>query len=34
MKGIDISEHNGIIDWNKVKSDGIEFAILRIGWIR
>ena len=33
MKGIDVSEHNGIIDWNKVKSDGIEFAILRIGWI-
>ena len=32
-KGIDVSEHKGIIDWNKVKNDGIEFAIIRIGWI-
>lgn len=30
--GIDVSEHQGIIDWNKVKSQ-IDFAILRLGWI-
>lgn len=32
MKGIDVSVHNGNIDWNKVKSDGIDFAILRAGY--
>lgn len=32
MKGIDVSVHNGDIDWNKVKADGIEFAILRAGY--
>lgn len=32
-KGIDISEHNGSIDFTKVKNSGIEFVILRIGWI-
>ncbi len=31
-KGIDVSEWQGVIDWNKVKNDGIEFAILRLGW--
>lgn len=30
--GIDVSQHQGIIDWNKVKSQ-INFAILRLGWI-
>lgn len=30
---IDISEHNGTIDFNKVKQDGIEGIILRVGWI-
>lgn len=30
MKGIDISEHNGYIDFNKVKQDGIDFVILRL----
>ena len=34
MKGIDVSVHNGDIDWNKVKADGIEFAILRAGYGR
>ena len=34
MKGIDVSVHNGNIDWNKVKSAGIEFAILRAGFGR
>lgn len=31
-KGIDVSEHNGKIDWNKVKADGIDFAIIRCGY--
>ncbi len=29
--GIDVSEHNGVIDWKKVKDFGIDFAIIRIG---
>ena len=32
MFGIDVSEHQGTIDWNKVKNN-IDFAILRLGWI-
>ena len=32
IKGIDVSKHQGIIDWKKVKASGIEFAILRIGY--
>lgn len=32
MFGIDVSEHNGIINWDNVKSQ-INFAILRLGWI-
>ena len=32
IKGIDVSEFQGNIDWNKVKSDGIKFAILRVGF--
>lgn len=31
-KGIDVSEHQGKIDWEKVKADGIEFAIIRCGY--
>lgn len=31
IKGIDVSDHQGVIDWTKVKSAGIEFAILRCG---
>ena len=31
-KGIDVSKHQGAIDWAKVKSDGIQFAILRAGY--
>ena len=33
LKGIDVSEHNGTIDFTKVKNSGIEFVILRVGWI-
>ncbi len=29
--GIDVSEHQGAIDWNAVASDGIDFAFIRIG---
>lgn len=29
--GIDVSKHNGTIDWTKVKNAGIDFAILRAG---
>lgn len=32
IKGMDVSEFQGNIDWNKVKADGIEFAILRVGF--
>ena len=33
-KGIDVSEHQGKIDWDSVKDAGIDFAILRCsyGW--
>ena len=34
MKGIDVSVHNGDIDWGKVKTDGIDFAIIRAGYGR
>ena len=30
--GIDVSSYQGDIDWKKVKEDGIEFAILRLGY--
>lgn len=30
--GIDVSEHNLDIDFNKVKEAGIEFVYIRIGW--
>ena len=32
IRGIDVSKHQGTIDWNKVKASGIEFAFIRIGW--
>ena len=32
MKGIDVSKHQGIIDWKKVADSGIEFAIIRAGY--
>ena len=30
--GIDVSSYQGNIDWKAVKEDGIEFAILRLGY--
>ena len=32
MKGIDVSSHQGLIDWAKVKAAGIKFAIIRAGY--
>ena len=32
MKGIDVSKHNGTIDFKKVKDSGIDFVIIRIGY--
>lgn len=31
-KGIDVSTYQGVIDWNKVKAAGIEYAIIRAGY--
>ena len=28
-KGVDVSSHQGLIDWNQVKASGIHFAIIR-----
>lgn len=32
QKGIDVSYHNGTINWKKVKKDGVDFAIIRVGY--
>ena len=34
MKGIDVSENNGRVDWKVVRANGIEFAIIRLGYGR
>ncbi|HIU31173.1 MAG TPA: hypothetical protein IAB66_03325 [Candidatus Caccousia avistercoris] len=34
MKGIDVSSHQGLIDWAKVAGAGIQFAIVRAGYGR
>ena len=34
MKGIDLAENNGWIDWKAVKENGIGFAIIRLGYGR
>lgn len=31
-KGIDVSYANGKLDWDKLKSQGVEFAIIRVGY--
>ncbi len=31
-KGIDVSKYQGDIDWKKVKADGIDYAIIRVGY--
>ena len=30
--GIDVSEHNGALDWAKIKASGVQFAIIRTGY--
>lgn len=30
--GIDVSRHNGTIDWQSVKNSGVEYAIIRVGF--
>lgn len=30
--GIDVSQYQGKIDWEKVKNDGVDFAIIRLGF--
>lgn len=32
LKGIDVSYHNGTINWKKVKKAGISFAMIRLGY--
>lgn len=32
VQGVDVSEHQGVIDWQQVKAAGIDFAILRLGY--
>lgn len=32
IKGIDVSYHNGKINWEKVKKSGVTFAIIRLGY--
>jgi len=32
VKGIDVSKWQGEIDWNKVKADGVNFAMIRLGY--
>ena len=30
--GIDVSEHQEVIDWQQVKDSGVEFVMIRVGW--
>ena len=32
LRGIDVSEHQGVIDWAAVAADDIDFAIIRAGY--
>jgi GH25 family lysozyme M1 (1,4-beta-N-acetylmuramidase) len=32
LKGIDVSNSNGIVDWNAVKAAGVQFAMIRLGY--
>ena len=34
LKGIDVSEHQGVIDWTKVAKDGVQFTVIRAGYGR
>lgn len=32
LRGIDVSEHQGTIDWQAVRNDGVDYAIIRAGY--
>ncbi|MBQ1372090.1 MAG: glycoside hydrolase family 25 protein [Oscillospiraceae bacterium] len=32
LLGIDVSDYQGAVDWKRVHADGVDFAILRIGY--
>ena len=32
LLGIDVSEHNGVVNWEKIKASGVKFAMLRASW--
>lgn len=32
LKGIDVSKHQGVIDWERVKKAGVQFVMLRAGY--
>jgi GH25 family lysozyme M1 (1,4-beta-N-acetylmuramidase) len=32
LRGIDVSKHQGKIDWDKVKNEGIDFVMIRMGY--
>ena len=32
LKGVDVSKYQGDIDWKKVAADGVDFAIVRLGF--
>lgn len=32
IAGVDVNEHNGEIDWDKVVDEGVGFAIIRVGY--
>ena len=32
MNGIDVSYHNGDINWSAVKAAGIDYALIRVGY--
>lgn len=34
LKGIDVSEHQGVIDWGAVAKDGVQFAVIHAGYGR
>ena len=31
-RGLDVSQHQGDIDWNRVRAEGFDFAFIRIGY--
>ena len=32
IRGIDVSENNGRVNWQEVAHSGVQFAIIRIGY--